>query len=100
MLEEARKLYEAEDDEEDLLTTDARLSECHVLQGDGAAGLELAAKALERAETLPGVSVVVDASPPNVRLDVPADRRPRSARESLDESLRIARASTTRTSGS
>jgi class 3 adenylate cyclase/tetratricopeptide (TPR) repeat protein len=91
LLEEARELYAAEEDEVELLTTDARLVEVLVLAGAGEEALRLAAEALARAETTPGVSVVV-ANLHRLRawalmqageLD--------GAREALDESLRLAR---------
>jgi tetratricopeptide (TPR) repeat protein len=59
LLEEARGLFEAEGDEEDLLTTGAWLADCLVLEGSGAEALRIATAALGRAETIAGVSVVV-----------------------------------------
>ena len=91
LLEEARELYGAEADEIELLTTDARLVECLVLEGSGTEALTLATEALERAETTPGVSVIIA----NLhRLRAWAWMQAgalESAAEALDESLRLAR---------
>jgi tetratricopeptide (TPR) repeat protein len=91
LLAQARALFEQEGDELELLTTDSRLGESLVLQGEGAAALELSTSALERSESLEGVS-----------LQVAMLRRLRGwafmqagalarAREELQESLRVAR---------
>ena len=91
LLEEARDLYGAEADEIELLTTDTRLVECLVLEGSGTEALTLATEALERAETTPGVSVIIA----NLhRLRAWAWMQSgalESAAEALDESLRLAR---------
>jgi tetratricopeptide (TPR) repeat protein len=91
LLEEARELYAAEADEVELLTTDARVVEALVLAGAGEEALAMIAEALERAETTPGVSVVV-ANLHRLRawgLMQAGDLE--GAREALDESLRLAR---------
>jgi len=91
LLEEARELYAAEGDEVELLTTDARIVEALVLAGAGEEALALAAEALTRAETTPGVSVVV-ANLHRLRawaLMQAGDLE--GAGEALDESLRLAR---------
>ena len=91
LLEEARELYAAEADEVELLTTDARVVEALVLAGAGEEALTVIAEALERAETTPGVSVVV-ANLHRLRawgLMQAGDLE--GAREALDESLRLAR---------
>jgi tetratricopeptide (TPR) repeat protein len=59
LLEEAGKLFASENDEVELLTTDARIVELLVLRGDASAALERAGAALARGETLDGVSVQV-----------------------------------------
>ena len=59
LLQEARALFEREGDETELLTTDARIGECLVLQGESAAALRLVGETLRRAESLEGVFVVV-----------------------------------------
>jgi len=90
-LEEARTLYAAEGDDVELLTTDARLVECLVLEGAGVDALTLASGALARAETVPGVSVVV-ANLHRLRgWAYLQTGRPDEAREALEESLRLAR---------
>jgi tetratricopeptide (TPR) repeat protein len=62
LLDEARALYvEAEADEFDLLTTDARLAECLALQGSAVEALEAAERTLSRAHHVDGASVVVAA---------------------------------------
>ena len=91
VLEEARKLFEAEGDAEDLLTTDAWLSECYVLEGDGTKALELATEALSRAETLSGVAVVVTHLHRTCGWAYLQAGDLDAAGASLDESLRIAR---------
>jgi tetratricopeptide (TPR) repeat protein len=58
LLEEARDVYAAEGDEVDLLTTDARLIECLVLEQRAEDALARAAAALQRAEETTGVSVL------------------------------------------
>jgi tetratricopeptide (TPR) repeat protein len=58
LLEEARDVYAAEGDEVDLLTTDARLIECLVLEQRAEDALARAAAALQRAEDTTGVSVL------------------------------------------
>ncbi|MET0563717.1 MAG: tetratricopeptide repeat protein [Gaiellaceae bacterium] len=91
LLEEARELYVAEADEVELLTTDARIVEALVLAGAGEEALSLAAEALARAETTPGVSVVV-ANLHRLRawaLMQAGDLE--GAGTALDESLRLAR---------
>jgi len=91
LLEEARELYVAEADEVELLTTDARIVEALVLAGAGEDALSLAAEALARAETTPGVSVVV-ANLHRLRawaLMQAGDLE--GAGTALDESLRLAR---------
>jgi class 3 adenylate cyclase/tetratricopeptide (TPR) repeat protein len=91
LLEEARELYAAEEDEVELLKTDARLVEALVLGGAGEEALSQAAVALARAETTPGVSVVV-ANLHRLRawaLMQAGDLE--GAHEALDESLRLAR---------
>ena len=50
LLEEARSLYAAENDEVEVLMTDSRLVECLVLAGAGEAALALADETLRRAE--------------------------------------------------
>lgn len=91
LLNEARELYAAEGDEIDLLTTDARVIECLVLEQSAAEALELTAKALQRAEETAGVSVL-GATLHRLRgwalmqigdLD--------AAEQALEESLRLAR---------
>jgi predicted ATPase len=91
VLEEARELFEAEGDAEDLLTTDAWLSECHVLEGNTAAGLELSLETLERAESLSGVSVVVTHLHRTRGWAYMQMAELVNARTALEESLRIAR---------
>jgi class 3 adenylate cyclase/tetratricopeptide (TPR) repeat protein len=91
VLEEARGLFEAEGDAEDLLRTDAWLSDCHVLGGNTAAGLELASKTLERAESLSGVLVVVTHLHRTRGWAYLQAGDVESARTALAESLRIAR---------
>jgi tetratricopeptide (TPR) repeat protein len=59
LLDEARTLYAAEDDEVELLTTDARLAECLVLQGAVADARAHVEGALREAEQMAGVSVIV-----------------------------------------
>ena len=59
LLDEARTLYAAEDDEVELLTTDARLAECLVLQGEVADARAHVEGALREAEQMAGVSVIV-----------------------------------------
>ena len=90
-LEEARALYAAEGEEVELLVCDTRLVESFVLEGAGAEALALAAEVLDRAETIPGVSVIV-ASLHRLRgwayLQTGETDK---AREALDESLRLAR---------
>ena len=91
LLEESRQLFAEEGDEEDLLTTDAWLIECMVLEGNGAGALPALEEALRQAETISGVSIVV-ANLYRLRGwayiqtgDLEA------AREALEESLRVAR---------
>jgi predicted ATPase/class 3 adenylate cyclase len=91
VLEQARQLFEAEGDEEDLLTTDAWLIECRVLEGDGVSALPLAAEALARAETISGVSVVVTHLHRTCGWAHMQAGDLEAARASLDESLRFAR---------
>jgi class 3 adenylate cyclase/tetratricopeptide (TPR) repeat protein len=91
LLEEARDLYAAEADEVELLTTDARIVEALVLAGAGEEALSLAVEALAKAETTPGVSVVV-ANLHRLRawgLMQAGDLE--GAGKALDESLRLAR---------
>jgi class 3 adenylate cyclase/tetratricopeptide (TPR) repeat protein len=57
LLDEARDLYAAENDDTELLTTDARIVECLVFSGSSTEALELAQDALERAAHIVGVSV-------------------------------------------
>jgi class 3 adenylate cyclase/tetratricopeptide (TPR) repeat protein len=59
LLDEARTLYTAEEDEVELLTTGARLAECLVLQGAVEEGRMRVMEALREAESMAGVSVVV-----------------------------------------
>jgi len=59
LLEEARELYSGAGDEIDLLTTDARLIECLVLEQNAQDALNLAADTLQRAEDTAGVSVLI-----------------------------------------
>jgi len=91
LLQEARSLYEAEQDDAEALTTDVRLIECLMLEGAGDAVSELAAEALKRAENTVGMSTVVA----NLhRLRGWAQMQTgdiEAARASLEESLRIAR---------
>ena len=91
VLEEARKLFEAEGDEEDLLTTDAWLSECHVLEGNGTRRWSSPPKASGARRRPVRRLGRRHASPPDLRLGLPAGGRPRRAGASLAESLRIAR---------
>lgn len=91
LLEESRELFAAEGDEEDLLTTDAWLIECLVLEGKGAAALPLAAEALQRAETISGMSVVVTHLHRIRGWAYMQTGDLAAAREALDESLRMAR---------
>jgi tetratricopeptide (TPR) repeat protein len=90
-LEEARAFYAAEGDEVELLTVDARLVECLVLQGAGTDGLQLASDALERADKMPGVSVIA-ANLHRLRgWGYIQSGQLLEARGALEESLRLAR---------
>lgn len=91
LLEEARGLFDAEGDAEDLLTTDAWLADCRVLEGDGDESLRLATDALGRAETIAGVSVVVMQLHRTCGWAHMQAGDLDAARESLEESLRIVR---------
>jgi len=57
LLADARTLFESEHDVVELLTTDAHIVELHVLRGDPAGALALAADVLSHAETMDGVTV-------------------------------------------
>jgi tetratricopeptide (TPR) repeat protein len=57
LLEDARTLFESGHDVVELLTTDAHIVELHVLRGDPAGALALAADVLAHAETMDGVTV-------------------------------------------
>src|SRR5262249_20133131 len=57
LLDEARGLYASENDDTELLTTDARIVECLVFAGSIAEALALAQDALKRADDIVGVSV-------------------------------------------
>jgi class 3 adenylate cyclase/tetratricopeptide (TPR) repeat protein len=59
LLDEARVLYAAAEDEVELLTTDARRAECLVLQGGAADARAHVVDALGQAESMAGVSVIV-----------------------------------------
>jgi len=58
LLAEARELFSVEGDEVELLAADVWRVECLVLEGASAAALELAADALARATTTPGVAIL------------------------------------------
>jgi class 3 adenylate cyclase/tetratricopeptide (TPR) repeat protein len=58
LLAEARKIFVAEEDEVEALTSDVWLAECRVLEGASGAALELTSRALEQAATIDGVSVL------------------------------------------
>jgi class 3 adenylate cyclase/tetratricopeptide (TPR) repeat protein len=91
LLDEARTLYAAEGDEVELLTTDARIVECRVLEAESDAALLLVKEALQRAEAVPGVSVVV-ANLHRLRGWAHMQRNELdAAREAFEESLRLAR---------
>jgi tetratricopeptide (TPR) repeat protein len=90
-LEEARELCQEEGDEVELLTTDARMLEAIVLQGDASA-LEVAEGLLERARAMEGVSVQTAMLHRLRGWALMQTGQLEQARESLTESLRIARA--------
>jgi class 3 adenylate cyclase/tetratricopeptide (TPR) repeat protein len=91
LLDEARLLYAAAEDEVELLTTDARIAECLVLQGGAADARAHVLDALRQAESMAGVSVIVAnlyrllgwTHLQTAELD--------SAREALERSLDLAR---------
>ena len=90
-LEEARAFYADEGDDVELLTVDARLVESLVLQGAGTDALRLASDALERADKIPGVSVIA-ANLHRLRgWAYIQSGRVLEARAALEESLRLAR---------
>jgi predicted ATPase/class 3 adenylate cyclase len=90
LLEEARSLYAAENDEIEVLTTDARLVECLVLAGAGDAALPLTEEALRRAQGMQGVSVIVAILHRLQGWGYMQAKKLDEAREALEESLRVA----------
>ena len=58
LLAEARELFETEGDQVEALAADVWRVESLVTEGSSAAALELAADALERTETIPGVAIL------------------------------------------
>jgi class 3 adenylate cyclase/tetratricopeptide (TPR) repeat protein len=91
LLQEARALFEREGDETELLTTDARIVECLVLQGESAAALRLVGQTLRRAESLEGVFVVVSTLHRLRGWALMQAGELESAKPALEESLRVAR---------
>jgi tetratricopeptide (TPR) repeat protein len=90
LLEEARGLYAANDDEFEVLMTDTWVVEYLVLAGAGDAALPLAEETLRRAEGMRGVSVVVATLHRLRGWGYMQAKRLHEAREALDESLRVA----------
>ena len=58
LLDEARELFETEGDQVEALAADVWRVESLVTEGSSAAALELAADALERTKTIPGVAIL------------------------------------------
>ena len=90
LLDEARALFDEEGDAEDLLTTDAWIADSLALAGNGAEALSVAAAALERADALSGVSVVVTQLHRTCGWAYMQAGNLEAAGESLDEALRVA----------
>jgi len=91
LLEEARALYAAEDDEVELLTTDTRLVECLLLEGSTEEALALAGETLARAEGIRGVAVVVAELHRLQGTALAQSGELAAAETALEESLRLAR---------
>jgi tetratricopeptide (TPR) repeat protein len=91
LLDEARLLYAAEEDEVELLTTDARIAECLVLQGSVEEARRRVEEALREAEEMAGVSVVVSNLHRLLGWTHLQAGEPDAAREALERSLHLAR---------
>jgi class 3 adenylate cyclase/tetratricopeptide (TPR) repeat protein len=91
LLDEARMLYAAEGDEVELLTAEARLAECLVLQGASADGRAHVEGALREAEQMAGVSVIVANLHRLLGWTHLQAGELDAAREALDRSLHLAR---------
>jgi tetratricopeptide (TPR) repeat protein len=91
LLDEARLLYAAAEDEVELLTTDARIAECLVLQGRAADARAHVVDALRQAESMAGVSVIVANLHRLLGWTHLQTAELNSAREALERSLDLAR---------
>jgi tetratricopeptide (TPR) repeat protein len=90
LLEEARSLYSAGDDEFEVLTTDTRLAECLVLAGGADAALPLVDAVIRRTQGMQGLPLL-EARLHRLRAwGCMQTNRLEEAREALDESLRLA----------
>jgi tetratricopeptide (TPR) repeat protein len=90
LLEEARSLFSAGDDEFEVLTTDTRLAECLVLGGGADAALPLVDAIIRRTEGMQGMPLL-EARLYRLRAwGCMQTARLEEAREALDESLRLA----------
>ena len=90
LLEEARSLYAAENDEVEVLMTDSRLVECLVLAGAGEAALALADETLRRAEGMQDVTIIVTRLHRLRGWAHMQANRLAEAGEAIEESLRLA----------
>jgi predicted ATPase/class 3 adenylate cyclase len=90
LLEEARSLYAASEDEFEVLTTETRFAECLVLAGGADAALSLVDAILRRTEGMQGLSLL-EARLHRLRgWGYMQANKFEEAREALDESLRLA----------
>src|SRR5207245_8091766 len=92
MLNEAKEEYERSGERGEVLLTEAKLAECLMLGGQSDGALELASSALQRAETVEGVYVVVPALLRVQGCALAQLGRVDEARTALLESLESARA--------